>query len=256
MAEEVEMVERPCPEADCDYVAKGPKVGGGNAALKLGNHRRIAHGYKSDNPDAVRRRNKKGATGAARDNEPIALSIVKDAAGEISSKKTGAPSIDELDRALARMVGTGSVLAASYAAETDPTVQTEADRDAIVDYLSLAPEAAREVAYPFARILGKSSLNKRYGRALVDNVDAVSATAELVQLAVRWRRYMRTRELRVAQLAPSTAATGVPPAPAAAAGPIPRTAPPPSTAPQMSGVVVTPDMVSRNGRQGVNAPGL
>lgn len=178
------------------------------AKMMLGKHRRSAHGVEGQWSRSGKAGRRRSGRPPVRDEQSVPVRVLKTAAEEIPDRKT-APSVADLNKALARGFGTLSVLAASYAAETDRTITTEVDRDAVVDYLSLSPEAANEVAYPFAKAFGKSRLNKKYGRAIVDNIDLVSAGAELVNLGIRWRRYLNERERRTRVLdnAPPPSAT-------------------------------------------------
>lgn len=158
----------------------------------LGLHRKRAHGIAGSSP----KKRPRGGRPPIREEQPAPVRVAKAMAEEISPTATTAPSVADLTKALARGIGTLSTLGAAYAAETDPTISTEEDRDAVTDYLSLSPDAAKEIAYPFARVFGRTKLNKRYGRTVVDNIDVVSAGAELVQYAVRWRRYLGERRRR------------------------------------------------------------
>lgn len=192
------IVTLPCPEPDCDFEATGPNEGSGSARWKLGTHRARKHGYR--NPAKVGRPKAPPSTPRGDPDAGGVTNIVRDAAQEVTDRSTRPPTIPELTNALTRFVGTVSVAEASYFAEVDATITTEEDRDAVVDYLRLSPNDAKEVAYPFARAFGRTKLNARYGRALVDNIDAGSAAAALFQLGVRHRRYFRERRRREEQL--------------------------------------------------------
>jgi hypothetical protein len=226
---DIEEVTLTCPEADCDVTVTGPATGSGSAAWKMGTHRARKHNYR--NPAKVGRPKKPPSTPRGRDDGASVTDVIRDAAAEVSDKSTKPPTIPELTSALSRFVGTVSVAEASYFAETDGTITTEEDRDAVVDYLRLSPTDAREVAYPFARAFGRTRLNARYGRALVDNIDAGSAAAALFQLGVKHRRYFRERRRREELLglrpqppqlvAPAPAAAPGPPQPAQAQPPAP-----------------------------------
>lgn len=191
-------VTLPCPEPDCDFTATGPAEGSGSAKWKVGTHRARKHGYR--NPAKVGRPKAPPSTPRGDPDAGTVTAVVRDAAAEVTDKSTKPPTIPELTNAFTRFVGTVSVAEASYLAETDATISTEEDRDAVVDYLRLSPKDAQEVAYPFARALGRTKLNARYGRAIVDNIDAGSAAAALFQLGVRHRRYFRERRRREAEL--------------------------------------------------------
>lgn len=184
-----------CPECGDAIGARG----GSSAKMQLGLHRRRQHGVAGKAPGG-----RKGGRRTVREDAPTAMRILKEAAAEIPDG-TRPPTEVQLQKAFGRVAGTLSTLAASYFAETDPTLsptaaQAEAERDAIVDYLSFSPEAAQEFAYPFARAFGHSRWNKRHGRTIVDNVDMVSAAGEGLILAIHYRRYLSTRRVRVAAM--------------------------------------------------------
>lgn len=239
-----------CPECDREFTAKTEFAARGS----LGRHQKSTHGPGATGGGTGSRR--KSGRPPAREDQAVPIQVMKNIADEIPGGK-GAPSEKDLTKAFARGIGTISVLAASFAAETDPTITTEEDRDAVTDYLSLAPEAASEIAYPFAKAFGKSRLNKRYGRALVDNIDLVSAGAEIVNYAVRWRRYLGERRRREAQLAGVQAApsnghvVGTPSAPAPVYYPPPGTGEPAmgGSPRPMQGHVVSPSDLRRTATQ-------
>lgn len=194
MAEAAE-VTLTCP--DCDFSVTGMNMGPGSAPFKLGIHKSRQHGYG-------KRPGRSPAQRAARaaDESTSVVSVIRDAASEVSDKTDKPPTVDELGKALGRLFYTGSVAEASYLVETDPTIPPgdEASRDALHKYLSLTPNDARDLAYPFARVFGRSKLNARFGRTLVDNIDVASSVAVVVELGVHHRRYLRERRRRIAAL--------------------------------------------------------
>jgi hypothetical protein len=117
----------------------------------------------------------------------------KDALEEISDGKVTPPSIDELNRALARLVNTGTMAAASYVCETDPRLRSDLEIDEAVEDLTLTGTEAQQVTFPVARMIGRSKVNKRYGRTIVENVEVGESLAVLVSVTLRWRRYMGGR---------------------------------------------------------------
>lgn len=215
MADEVQEVTLKCDQPDCDFTVTGPDKGPGSAPWRLGTHKARKHGYRKPGRPAKPPSTPRGDPDGGR-----VVDVIRDAAAEVGDKSDKPPTIPELTNALTRFVGTVSVAEASYLAETDPTVSTEEDRDALVNYLRLSPTDAREVAYPFARAFGRTKLNARYGRALVDNIDAGSAAAALFQLGVRHRRYFRERRRREVEMGlRNPYANALPPAPVAPAAP-------------------------------------
>jgi hypothetical protein len=145
-------------------------------------------------------------------------------AEEIAPNKRTPPTVDELQRALARGLMTVSVGAATLTVETDralslyPPAQREQVKDALVDHLSLSQNEAKEVAYPFGRALGNSGLNKRIGRGVVDNIDIASSVSVLLVIGVRYKQYFAQRKEAYQRLPER-------PAPQA----VPSAAPPPSS---------------------------
>jgi hypothetical protein len=179
-------IEKACPL--CGEVVTGPEFGRGNVNAQLALHKGRKH-RKKGSP------NKASSRPEPPKDAPAAITVLRDAANEIGDS-TKPPSQEELRRALARFFGTTSVAAASYMVETDPTL-AEHEKDGVADYLSLPPEDANEIAYPLARSLYRTTLNKRYGRTVVDNLDTAGALTALVMTGVRWRRYLRERERRM-----------------------------------------------------------
>jgi hypothetical protein len=179
-------------------------------ALKLGYHRRVAHG--------VQGRGKNRRKSEPRPALVEALKGMADEAGAGTGRK-GPPGSEELTRALARGIGTLSMAAAIYAVETDRRLDTDELKEQNVNYLSLAPRSAHDLAEPLGAALYRSPLNRKYGRAIVDNVDVVGSLAELTILVLHWRRYFAERgEWERAQR------VGAP------AGEVPMAPPPPTSA--------------------------
>ena len=231
---DIEMHSEACPE--CGQIVG--HVHARVAKMLLGKHRRQAHGVEGTGHAAKRSRSR-SARPPVREEQPAAVRVAKAIADELPDKKTP-PGAADLTKAFGKGLGTISTLAASWAAETDPTVSSEQDLDAITDYLSLSPEASKEIAYPFAKYFAKSRLNKRYGATIVENVDIVSAAAELFDYARRWRRYMterRRREDARAPKAPQGPVTGDVSGPVAAA---PIHFPTPGTGEMATGMAVAP----------------
>ena len=187
---DIEMYSEECPE--CGQIIS--HIHARVAKMLLGKHRRQAHGVEGTGHSSKRSRPRSGRP-PVREEQPAAVRVAKAIADELPDKKTP-PGAADLTKALGKGLGTISTLAASWAAETDPTVSSEQDLDAITDYLSLSPEGAKEIAYPFAKYFAKSKLNKRYGQSLVENIDVISAAAELFDYGRRWRRYMTERRRR------------------------------------------------------------
>lgn len=184
-----------CP--DCEETVTGPQKGPNSAPFRLAGHRVRAHGYR--NPDAK----SKGPRQRGVESVPTAvIRSIGEAAKPTSGRKVTAPPTEgDLSRGLGRGVQILTIVAASYAAETDESLRTEEARDQLVRELSLSPGAATDVMDPIAHALAPTSLNKRYGRQVIDNIDALASVGELVKLGFRWRRYFRIREAAAAAAA-------------------------------------------------------
>jgi hypothetical protein len=102
------------------------------------------------------------------------------------SGRKGPPASEELTKALARGIGTLSMAAAIYAVETDRRLDTDELKEQNVNYLSLTPRAAHDLAEPLGSALYRSPLNKKYGRAIVDNIDVIGSLAELTIITLHW----------------------------------------------------------------------
>lgn len=241
-------VTQECP--DCGEPITGKVTGRGSLSFKMGAHRANKHGYRSGASAANKA--KRGMPSQTEQDRPAVVRIAVDAAGELSGGK-GPPTEAEWVRVLGKTVYSLSVGFASWAAETDPTVRNEADRDAIQDYLSLDPRDANEMVRPIARPVSGSKLNAKAGRKVADNVEAVAAVVDVGLYFARIRRYYR---IRGAKLAAASAPAGVIgptgqvwAAPDGVVSPTfgePGSQVPPGS---QTGVVVTPDMVAamRNG---------
>lgn len=247
---EAELVE---PEAlltlECDLCSEsftGKVSGQGSATFLLGSHKYRAHG--------IRGSKKKGQATTEADHaaRPVTSTLI-DMANDIGGK--GAPSAHDLTKALGRGVGLTTVAVAAYFVETDETIpftpDGEAHREHLVDELSLSRQGAEELMAPIGRLIHPTGVNRRYGRTIVDNVDAVAAFAELVTLGLRWRRAFRERNVRqgvIGGIDPIVQAPGtvVAPSHTPTAATVPVTPMPdvPITSPApQSGVIVGPEMV-------------
>lgn len=249
---DVDVIEKPCDEPGCTFVAIGPSAGRGSASFLLGSHKYRAHQIAGGK--------RKGAPSEEDHQRRPILSAVRDVAADIGGK--GPPSADDLTKALGRGVGLATVGVASYAVETDPTIpegpEGEARRDALVDELSLSPKGAQELMAPIARMMAPTRINKRYGRTIVENVDAVGAVAELVTLGLHWRRYFRNRrylqtgmtgtiDVASTVVSPPTVVMAATPA---GGPPVTPPGPPPMTSsPPQEGRVVSAEMVESMRRQ-------
>lgn len=187
-----DLVSLKCPEPDCDYeTTLLPENGQGSAKMRLGQHGYVKHGKKG----AGRTPRGKAAQNRQDLADRPALTIINSAAREVSGK--GKPSATALERGLGEALSLTTIAAASYLAETDPNIadgpQGEQDRDDVVQYLTLPPDAANNVMRPIAKVLAPTKVNAKYGRAIVDNVEVVSSVIDLGRLFMHYRHYMTTR---------------------------------------------------------------
>lgn len=233
-----------------------------SANFKLAAHRYNVHGKRGDG--------RKTAPKDEPDAEELAdrpvVSLVRSIGSAAGSSKR-VPTEDDLAKGLGRGLGLITMGTAALLVESDPNIPDtpagEAQRDALVDYLSLSDKAAKDLMHPFGRALAGTRLNARYGRGMIDNVDVVASIFELGVLASHYRKYFRlramgagTRTLAAMDAAPMPAA---PPAPGNVAAAVPMDfdttnlptggrqehATPPPTA----GVILTPEMVQQQLRQ-------
>lgn len=119
------------------------------------------------------------------------VSVTRQVQKDISGK--GAPSVDQLTNASARLLGYGSVAVASTLVDSDPRNFSEQQKDDIVEALSATPEEAKDIMRPIARIFAGTTLNKRVGRKIVDNMDGADSLIALYMMSRRWQQYLRER---------------------------------------------------------------
>ena len=238
----------------CGATVSGKPRGRGSAPFLMARHKWNVHREKSSKPARRRSSEPSDAEFAER---PV-LASVRSIAAEVRPGK-GAPSETDLANALGRGLGYVSIAVASYAAESDPTIpdgpEGERIREWLTDYLSVTPQGARDIMRPIAKSLAPTSLNKKYGRAAVENVDVIASVAELGTLAMHWRKYFRNRRYMTAAAGVPAPASPAPMAPAAAAADT-FTAPAPASSPApagptvvpgapLTGTVITPSMLGR-----------
>lgn len=264
-AETVTLICDVCDEP-IERHASGKQSAARMAALHLGLHKRNAHGVKGTGKAAKAREAEElaGEHGTVRQ---IAAGVT-DAVSE-ARKSRSAPKTDELAGVFGRLATLASTLAASMLVESDPAFtelsgpEVDTARQQTLDALILDGPRARKIMHPLARLAEPTALNKRYGRRVVDNADALNSAAELGLYAWTVRAYLRDRAARIDARADRAAAEPEYP-PAYPTAPYP-TAPlpepgtngagPPNAAdngwtgtpPPTRGVVVTPDMLRHPG---------
>ena len=235
VSEPIDLQTVECPECGTGFSHHNGQV----ARMMLGKHRVREHGAAAKTAPKGKRRSGRPPV---REEQPAAVRVAKTIADELPEGKKTPPSAADLTKAFGKGLGALSTVAASWAAESDPTVTSEQDLDAITDYLSLSPEASREIAYPFAKFFAKSKLNRRFGPTIVENVDMVSAAAELIEYAHHWRRYLAERRRREEAQANRRLDRTPGPVTGHVVREAPVTYPPPGTGEMATGPVTVPMM--------------
>lgn len=234
----------------CTVSVEGRPAGQGSAAMKLGLHKRRAHGV------AGAKRRKKGAPsdellagdqGRARQVIAAAQEVLGPVGG------TGVPDAAELAGAGGRALSIIALFGASIAVDSDQRVQSDKDANELIEALSLPEETATAMFRPIGRMLHPTRLNQKFGRGAVDNVDVVASFLEFGLWSMRWKQYLTERRRGNAMIAQAQAgAAGLSALPSAVA-PAPMQsqtgasppAPPEQTTPAPTkGVVVTPEMIA------------
>lgn len=244
-----------CPE--CTETFTGPKAGPRGANFQLARHRKAAHkveGKKQRARAEAREARQAGPDAGDNPRGQRVLSAVTEI-GEAVGRRKGVPTADDLANGLGRGLGLSTMAIASFVVESDPYIaegpQGNATREALIDHLSLENRAAVNIMKPVGRALAPTSLNRKYGRAVVDNVDLAASISELGILAMHWRKYMRERAAMSARIAGGMAQPAMMPAPPPAPwAPThdPDLPPPPgaaTTPAPTAGIIVTPEMVAQ-----------
>jgi hypothetical protein len=193
-----EHIELACEHCEETFVGGSPGQPR-SAAFQLASHRYRIHGIRKDGTV----REKKASTKETREriaseiedpeSRPV-LATVRDIADDMGKGK-GPPNERQLVAALGRTVGLASTAVASYIAETDDGLSDE-QKDEVTAYLSVSDKAANDMVRPIAKALSGTTLNKRYGRGAVENVDVVGSFFELGEVVLHYRRYLRDRRMR------------------------------------------------------------
>lgn len=237
----------------CGEDITGTAAGRSSAKFKLGTHRWVKHGLKSDKKKA--RAGAKSVDPEGYIEQPISTGL-RDIAESIGDNRR-VPTANDLAKGLGKGLAMTTTAAAVYAVETDQAIpegaQGQEQRNFLVGYLSLKERAAADVMMPIARMIAPTGLNKKYGRQIVDNVDVVASFSELGAMAMHWRNYLRARAImnRPPEAAPPATLGGGNVAAGAPLFAVPDIAPPPVNAeggynggatspPPMSGVLYVP----------------
>lgn len=243
-------ISQPCPHEGCQAVITGKASSGpGSVAFKMGAHRARDHNYRSGSyKRGGGRRPPQPVTPSSEEaNEGVTpLGVASSVLDDLRADTKRAPTVDELRNALARGSYTISYAAASSMVETDPNLRGAPDnvKEYWTKYLSLSQQASREIASPVARTVGTSKLNKKVGRAVVNNVELANSVAAVVMLGVRWKVYLELRKAAIPAAPPATPSPQAPPAPRAApassSATVPKGAPEPG-----SGVLIGFEDIAR-----------
>lgn len=223
-----------------------PINGKATDVMTLGLHKRQRHGIVGKtNRDKPRERASKRANSEPQpvdlgDERPASLTLIHDAASQASSKKS-APTADELTRVLGKGYTLLGGLAWGAIVEGDPRYSDEA-REEVIDALAPTPNEASATVRPVARLIAKLDVNKRYGRAIVENAEVLDTAAAVLEQARRARAYFSERRryeqgIRTGAISPfPQTQTVVSPPGAPAPSHLPGFAP---------GTIVTPEMLGR-----------
>lgn len=185
-----------CPEctADAGAEVRIDKVGRAPDAMLLGLHRKKEHGVegtgrRTKRPPQSSRRGRSSA-GAGEGATPLAVvRDMRDGAG----KTKGAPTREQLTDSLGRGYGYGMTYLASAIVDGDPRFATEADKDRAIEALAPTAQEATMTVAPVARALAGTSLNRKYGRGVVDNMDVLDCFFAISEQMRRFNTYRRER---------------------------------------------------------------
>lgn len=246
-----------CDQPGCQETFTGPSSGPLSAGMLMGRHRYAVHGVKGT---GKRRRGSSSASSspATAVEAPTPARAVAEGVAEVAAQVggTGVPRAPAIAGALGRGLSIATLMAANWAVDSDPLIQqqeqidpdgTAARKAALARVLSLSEESARAIAAPVSRLLAPTELNKRYGRAVVENSDWAPAAVAVVELGRHWAEFLAIRRQHVAAIRAQTAAAAGGPRPPVAA-PVPPPAPaagvtvPPQepAGPMGSGRIATP----------------
>lgn len=209
---QVDVDEHPgleCPECG-DTIRGSGKMPDKTA---LGGHRKRKHGVSGSADSSARaraRRRQPAETAEDRDASVTPLSIVRQAADTVGGR--GVPSGRQLGTGLGTAYGLTSLFVTSLIVDTDDRL-TEQQRTDAIAFLAPSDSEALATMAPIGRVLSRTSLNRRYGRTFLDNLDVLDSIEAMAQQAARWRRYMTERRAGVAPTLGATIEAGPGPAP-------------------------------------------
>lgn len=205
------MAESVTSTVHCDVCATDvPVTGKASPAMVLGIHQRQKHNIagkhagRKKRPPTRRAPDEPMPAGLPADEMPTPLSVVHDARDEISARK-GAPSADDLTKALGRAYGLVATFAWSALVDTDPRYRDDDERQAVVEQLAPTAGEAAATVRPAARALAQLDWMKQHGRQLVENIDALDTVYVIAEQVRRGRAYIAERRAYERAVAGGTA---------------------------------------------------
>lgn len=124
-----------------------------------------------------------------------------------------APTVDATAKVLGRLLMYVTIIIAMGLVGRDPTLSTEAEREAQVEQLRLDEDQATKMLHPVARFITPTRVWGTYGGHLIANADVIDALAALYDYFSTLARYRRERVARspievTASRAPAAVAPG------------------------------------------------
>lgn len=235
----------------CGLVLEGPARGRGSATWQLSQHRWNVHKIKSASPRRGKGAKKVAMPTGVEIPERTAATLLKSTAEAVGGG-SAPPTAAQLTKGLARFATLGTMFGATWMAESDPFYDGPGMQDAsdqLVADLTISEDDAAKLLHPVGRVLAPTGINRKFGRAVIDNVDLADTLYIAMELSLTWRRaardrreHMRAMRAQLASVTPLPVAGPVPPP--APADTMPGTVPPPTPAP----VDTAPGAMPRTGR--------
>ena len=107
-----------------------------------------------------------------------------------------APTVDATAKVLGRIFMYITIIIAMGLVSRDPTLHTEAEREAQVEQLRLDEDQATKMLHPIARFITPTKMWSTYGGHLIANADVIDALAALYDYFSGLARYRRERLAR------------------------------------------------------------
>ncbi len=122
-----------------------------------------------------------------------------------------APTVDATAKVLGRILMYVTIIIAMGLVARDPTLRTEAEREAQVEQLRLDEDQATKMLHPVARFLTPTKMWSSHGGHLIANADVIDALAALYDYFSGLARYRRERLGRLPVDVTSRPAPSLPP---------------------------------------------